>query len=170
MSAAEVYKVNAKVRFRAIWKLTKLTPCLALVAGCGEYSGQREPPPPPPAIAAGHYISREPGAARLYGPSYWILVLPDGGRTREADVSRCNRLDFSCSTYELPVRAGLNGLAISFPATEREPAYDLAISVTPDGPVLSYDTSDGLWEGRLYNVPPPPPLPMRIDSPIPPRP
>lgn len=106
---------------------------MLLSAGCDDLSGQREPVPPPPAIAAGEYSSRD------HEP-LWIVDLPQGGRTREATVRRCAP---GCRVWRLPVRSGLNGLAIAVPADARAGAVDLAITAEGGLVRLTYAGADG---------------------------
>ena len=139
------HKSFTNVGFRSVWKLTKLTPCLVLVAGCGDVSGQREPPPPPPAIGAGTYSTMlRPNEVPHHTPS-WNIDLPQGGRSRQARVQRCA---VGCVAFRLPVRAGLNGLAISVPVSP-DGDVDLAIAATETGLRLFERGPEGLEEWQL---------------------
>lgn len=127
-----------------------------LLTGCGNATGERVKPPPPPAIEPGDYIAfRESDpASRATDQEYWSISLPQGGRSQQAVVMHCSVF---CVGDRLPVRSGLNGLSIAFPAIKHMPSYDLAISVTPEGLQLSYDTPDGLWQASLEEAEPLPP-------------
>ena len=108
-------------------------------------------PPPPPAIAVGSYYTvpeAEAGSGSSENES-WSIDLPQGGESTQASVERCVSWS-DCTRNTVPVRTGLNGLSMTFPAEHGQVAVDLAISVTPSGLVLSSNSGGILRQMDLH--------------------
>lgn len=139
------HKSSASERFGLIWKLTKLTPCLALVAGCGDVTGRRAEAPPLPTIEAGRYTNSGGQVLDENITDRWFVDLPDLTRSRSADVVRCQP---DCRIWtNLSLRVGLNGVSVSIAQGHSEGNLDLAIR--PQGSKVNLTFAEG---GELREV------------------
>jgi hypothetical protein len=130
-------------------KVSALFAALPLIilslAGCGKGGDDPAGQSGGWSIAAGQYSNAATDAERTF-----TVALPQGDRSKSADLRRCIADDCHAES-ELPLRRGLNGLALSYEQAGRT----IDVTITPASPttvMVSGDWGAGLETAILPKV------------------